>query len=47
MAAELTTTTGAYFKRAKYVRSSAPSYDVDLARRLWEATETLLAGGSP
>ena len=47
MAAELTTTTGAYFKRGKQVRSSAPSYDVDLARRLWEATETLLAGGSP
>ena len=31
MAAELTTTTGAYFKRGKQVRSSAPSYDVDLA----------------
>ena len=45
--AELATTTGTYFKRGKQVRSSEATYDVDLARRLWDATEALLAGGSP
>jgi NAD(P)-dependent dehydrogenase (short-subunit alcohol dehydrogenase family) len=41
-APELDGTTGAYFKRRKQVRSSAPSNDPELARRLWEATEALV-----
>jgi NAD(P)-dependent dehydrogenase (short-subunit alcohol dehydrogenase family) len=33
--------TGAYFVKSKRRRSSKPSYDADLARRLWEVSEKM------
>jgi NAD(P)-dependent dehydrogenase (short-subunit alcohol dehydrogenase family) len=35
--------TGKYFVKCRPARSSPASYDEDLARRVWEATEALLA----
>ncbi|MEA2666695.1 MAG: retinol dehydrogenase 12 [Candidatus Eremiobacteraeota bacterium] len=38
---------GRYFARRRARRSSRPSYDRDAQRRLWEASEMLLAGPLP
>ena len=40
-AAEIAGVTGKYFEKRKAVPSSPASYDTDLARRLWEASEAL------
>jgi NAD(P)-dependent dehydrogenase (short-subunit alcohol dehydrogenase family) len=38
---ELEGVSGRYFMKCKEARTSRASYDVDLARKLWEASETL------
>jgi NAD(P)-dependent dehydrogenase (short-subunit alcohol dehydrogenase family) len=42
-APELAAVTGCYFAKRRVVRSAPASYDGDIARRLWEASEALLA----
>ena len=42
---EVAGVTGRYFARERPVRSSRESYDPELARRLWEASERLAPGG--
>lgn len=38
----LAETTGRYFEKTKEARSSEPSYDAEVAARLWKASETLI-----
>jgi NAD(P)-dependent dehydrogenase (short-subunit alcohol dehydrogenase family) len=38
---EVATTSGAYFARRRLIRSARVSYDVDVQRRLWDASESL------
>lgn len=42
-APEVRGVTGRYFEKREEVRSSPVSYDTDIARRLWEVSETLTA----
>ena len=42
-ASEVEGVTGRYFEKREEVRSSPVSYDTDIARRLWEVSETLTA----
>ena len=42
-ASELGEVSGAYLKGGRRIRSSKQSYEVELARRLWDRTEELLA----
>lgn len=44
-APELATTTGAYFHEGREAKSSAASHDREAQRRLWEASERLVAQG--
>jgi hypothetical protein len=46
-AAELTGVSARYFDRDVETRSSAVSYDVDLQRRVWRASEALLVPPAP
>jgi NAD(P)-dependent dehydrogenase (short-subunit alcohol dehydrogenase family) len=41
LALEPLTTNGGYYDRSDLVRSSPPSYDADVARRLWEISESM------
>jgi NAD(P)-dependent dehydrogenase (short-subunit alcohol dehydrogenase family) len=38
---EVASTTGAYFAKRRPIRSSRPTYDTELQRRLWEVSESL------
>jgi hypothetical protein len=39
----LTTTTGRYFKRRRQISTSSATSDEQLAQRLWDASEQLVA----
>jgi len=41
---EVAETTGQYFVNCKAIQSSELSYDVNLARRLWDVSEQLVGG---
>ena len=44
MAKELENTSGKYFKNKREVQSTKISYDLEVAKRLWELSEAMIKG---